>query len=299
VEHRNNRNNHENNQNSLTKRFRAYGDMEGGVRIARLRATMRDPIQRALLFLELGVVSIVCAPLIKATYNLEGDGCNSLVTYDIIQFLKAWFDTHTEGLTFPGLQPMFDTAIDALMLTTFLGRSPDRSLYVNNLRTKVYLMVQGAREYFNNTIIGTLAAEVALYKTCKLVNPIAMQHFASLPEFTAAVRSLNRFNDAAINAMSVEYSTYRALIITFAEEEHDLTTHEDKLTAIMGFWKTKWHDIPTIAKLARYCMTLTPSSAAAERVFSVLKQLFSLNQMKTTLQDYVETAVMMRYNKYN
>ena len=59
-----------------------------------------------------------------ATYNLEGDGCNSLVTYDIIQFLKPWFDKHTEGLTFPGLQPMFNTAIDALMLTTFFGTQP-------------------------------------------------------------------------------------------------------------------------------------------------------------------------------
>ena len=208
-----------------------------------------------------------------------------------------WFDTHTEGLTFPGLQPIIDTAIAALMLTHVLEGSQDHLLYANNLKTKVHLMVQGAREYFNTTILGTLAAEIAVYKTCKLVNPIAMQLFASLPDFTAAVRSLDRFNDADINAMSVEYSTYRHLIITFAEEEHDCTTHEDKLEAIMGFWKTKWHDIPTIEKLARYCKTLTPSSAAAERVFSVLKQLFSLlNQMKTTLQDYVETAVMMRYN---
>ena len=86
-----------------------------------------------------------------------------------------------------------------------------------------------------------------------------MQHFASLPYFTAAVRSLDRLNDADINAMSLEYSTYRALIINFAEDENDLTTHEDKLAAIMGFWKTNWHDITTIAKLARYCMTFTPT----------------------------------------
>jgi len=35
------------------------GDMEGGVRIARLRAILTDPIQRALLYLELGVVSVL------------------------------------------------------------------------------------------------------------------------------------------------------------------------------------------------------------------------------------------------
>ncbi len=84
---------------------------------------------------------------------------------------------HTDTLTFPGLlERMFDTAIAALMLTNFLEGSQDRSLYANNLKTKVLLMVHhGARDYFSNTIIITLARQVALYKSCKLVNPIAMQ----------------------------------------------------------------------------------------------------------------------------
>ena len=126
---------------------------------------------------------------------------------------------HTDTLTFPGLEPMFDTAIAALMLTNFLEGSQDRSLYANNLKTKVLLMVHGARDYFNNTIIITLARQVALYKSCKLVNPIAMQDYPSLPDFTAAVRSLDRFNDADIYTMSKEYSTYKALINAFAARQ--------------------------------------------------------------------------------
>ena len=154
------------------------------------------------------------------------------------------------------------------------------------------------------SLIETLAPDVAIYKICKMVNPIAMQNFPSVDKFGIAVRSLNHFTNAEIQSMAQEYSIYRARLIMFADEGHDfaahdgLTAHAAKLQAIMKFWETKWHDIPNIANLARYCMTFTPSSAAAERVFSVLKQFFSLNQMKKTLEDYVETAVMMKVNKY-
>ena len=95
------------------------------------------------------------------------------------------------------------------ILTKFREGSQDCSLYANNLKTKVLLMVHGAREcMFQQNHHITLARQVALYKTCKLANPIAMQDYQSLPEFTAAVRSPDRFNDADINAMSKEYSTY-------------------------------------------------------------------------------------------
>lgn len=46
------------------------------------------------------------------------------------------------------------------------------------------------------------------------------------------------------------------------------------MEAIMKFWAKYLQDLPHIAKFGRYCMTLIPSSAAAERVFSVLKARF-------------------------
>ena len=97
--------------------------------------------------------------------------------------------------------------------------------------------------------------------------------------------------------MTQEYSTYRNRIINFAEKSPDLSTHEHQLEAIMkNFWRQNHHSFPEIAQLARYCMTLTPSSAAAERIFSILKQMFSLNQMHSTLEDVVEASVMLRAN---
>ena len=99
--------------------------------------------------------------------------------------------------------------------------------------------------------------------------------------------------------MTQEYSTYRNRIINFAEKSPDLSTHEHQQEAIMkNFWRQNHRSFPEIAQLVAryYCMTLTPSSAAAERIFSILKQMFSLNQMHSTLEDVVEASVMLRAN---
>ena len=51
-----------------------------------------------------------------------------------------------------------------------------------------------------------------------------------------------------------------------------------------------WHD--TFIKIA----VVTPSSAAIERVFSVLRRMFNDHQ-ESALADYLQIAVMLVYNK--
>ena len=123
-----------------------------------------------------------------------------------------------------------------------------------------------------------------------------MQNPVTLPEFTAAVNSLQRFSDEEVLAMQKEFSTYVARIREFSTEGHDLSTHAFKLDTAMNFWRTKWSDIPNIAKVARFCITLSPSSASAERVFSVVKSMFAVQQMTQTLEDHTEASVMLVVN---
>ena len=52
-----------------------------------------------------------------------------------------------------------------------------------------------------------------------------------------------------------------------------------------------------LAKLARFCFSLTPSSAGAERVFSMLKNSFTINQLRSSLEDYTACSVMLQHNK--
>jgi hypothetical protein len=47
---------------------------------------------------------------------------------------------------------------------------------------------------------------------------------------------------------------------------------------------------------ATMVMICAPSSAAAERIFSMLKALIGDQQQANALQDYQEAAIMARYN---
>ena len=53
---------------------------------------------------------------------------------------------------------------------------------------------------------------------------------------------------------------------------------------------------PTWALAARIVFAFTPSAAASERVFSLLKNMFGADQ-KACLADYIQAALMRAYNK--
>ena len=50
------------------------------------------------------------------------------------------------------------------------------------------------------------------------------------------------------------------------------------------------------ALAARIVFAFTPNSAASERVFSLLKAMFGDASM-TTFSDYIQAALMLKYNK--
>ena len=62
------------------------------------------------------------------------------------------------------------------------------------------------------------------------------------------------------------------------------------------WWKNSSAELPVWSETAQDVFLVQPSSAAAERVFSILNQF---NETQTnSLEDYVESSVMFRYN-YN
>jgi hypothetical protein len=62
------------------------------------------------------------------------------------------------------------------------------------------------------------------------------------------------------------------------------------------FWQSKKFILPNLSKLAELCFSIQPSSGAAERVFSMLKRSFTIEQLSQSLEDYTEGAIMMQYN---
>lgn len=58
----------------------------------------------------------------------------------------------------------------------------------------------------------------------------------------------------------------------------------------------RWRDA-ALSGLVRICFSLARSSAGAERVFSILKNSFTINQMRSSLEDYTACSVMLQHNK--
>ena len=66
---------------------------------------------------------------------------------------------------------------------------------------------------------------------------------------------------------------------------------------VLKFWRDHGPELdPAWSIAARVAFSLTPSSAASERVFSLLKSMFGENQLRS-LGDQIESGLMLRYNK--
>ena len=64
----------------------------------------------------------------------------------------------------------------------------------------------------------------------------------------------------------------------------------------LEWWKLNAPILPYWSAAAKKILLVQPSSAAAERVFSLLKASFG-EQQESSLQDYVESSLMLQYNK--
>jgi len=62
-----------------------------------------------------------------------------------------------------------------------------------------------------------------------------------------------------------------------------------------SFWKRHESDLPNWSRAARQVLLVQLSSAASERVFSLLKNSFG-DRQNSALQDYIEASLMLQYN---
>ena len=69
----------------------------------------------------------------------------------------------------------------------------------------------------------------------------------------------------------------------------------DSSMDFLEWWQGNSPDLPHWSSATQLIFLIQPSSAAAERVFSILNQSFDDNQTNS-LEDYVEATVMLQYN---
>lgn len=98
----------------------------------------------------------------------------------------------------------------------------------------------------------------------------------------------------SVLGMEHEWPVYVSMCRMIPVDVND--TEPKRIMAIAPrFWKEARITLPCIAELAYIAFTLTPSSAAAERVFSLLKNMFTKQQMTSALTDYTTASVMLAH----
>ena len=161
-----------------------------------------------------------------------------------------------------------------------------------------------AFKYLENRLTGNCQAQFDCthsYDICRVLRlfdpSYVSENEASID--SAAVRELALVVPLAAErggALLTELERDLPLFIAAARGFH--TNHgsiNDFTETVLGWYKNHSAEIDTWAEASLIAFSFTPSSAAAERVFSLLKNLFGSNQ-DLALADYVQGSMLLRYN---
>ena len=108
----------------------------------------------------------------------------------------------------------------------------------------------------------------------------------------AAIKPLARDDGALIRAMERGYSLNIPAARGFTVDHSNVDTFTE---AVLSWWKNHGSSTGAWCEAAEIVFSLTPNSASAERVFSLLKCMFGDNQ-ESCLADLVQASIMLRYN---
>lgn len=269
------------------------GLTDDGARIRRLVQIATDKSFCARLHLELAVVVAVAKPLVEATYLLEGNGPLALIAYDQVMRVKKHFEIHKENATWPGVPEAITQY--TVEMAEVVGDDMNENEFRVTTVEEVIGIVEPVEEYFTSRIFGLLGKDIDVYRALRNANPLAIRRSPPTPgEFRIAVESMDHFTSSDITKMVEELPKYLDLSDNWGVPERSV----DELKSLIKFWQLHMNELPYIRKFVKYAYTIITSSAAAERVFSVIKRSFDTGQ-KGALEDYVFLSSIMQYNKVN
>ena len=145
--------------------------------------------------------------------------------------------------------------------------------------------VQPAYCYFQTKFDNDLKSALLAFKAARYFSP---SKFSELKPTASDIDSLRvlPFLDSTpvIDGLKSELPMYLAAA-------EDVSSQTDPI----AWWKSHEADLPNWAKVCRLMLLVQPSSAASERVFSILSNSFS-SQQESSLEDYIQLSVMLQYN---
>ena len=228
--------------------------------------------KRKIEYLQLELAAIVDAgePFVKATYQLEGDGALAFRCYEIFSTLEA----SVKLQHFPNLHAMANKLV---------GRSHE---LLNKFIQYGKARIQPGLQYFKAKFSNELSASLSAFKAARLFVPAKLKEMKPDISIVNTLRHFTFLNSQSIlDDLKSEFPQYIA-------KAADTSPDEDTLL----WWINHSEDLPNWSSAAQMVVLVQPSSAAVERVFSILKASFGHLQ-DNSLQDYIESSLMLQYNK--
>ena len=127
---------------------------------------------------------------------------------------------------------------------------------------------------------------MSAFKAARLFSPYKVHEMkpttAAVDELTAFPFLIGKLED-----LKLELPTYMAAV-------EDVSNRID----ILQWWKDNEQTLPHWSAACKQILLVNPSSAAVERVFSLLNNSFK-KQQELSMEDYIESSLMLQYNKRN
>ena len=238
---------------------------------SKLLEILNDPPKNRKLQMEIAVTVDAGEPFVKATYRLEGDGPLVFTAYEEISTLRATISN--------AYYPNTNAVATKL--------SSGRTTYKQQLIDYAIMCTKPAYDYFQRKFSDddNLSRAVSLFKYARYFDPVKV---VELRPSSSDIDNLRVFpmlnNDAVIDELKCELPRYMAVA-------DDVSVEVEK----MGWWKSHQSELPKWSNACKMALLVQPSSAAAERVFSLLSNSFKVQQYHS-LEDYIEVSIMLQYS---
>ena len=257
--------------------FEAFGDIKAFLEnpeltsstCAKMLAIFNDPPQLRKFQIELAIMVDAMEPFVKATYILEGDGVLALNAYG-----------HLDAL-YQNISLEHYPNVSAIAKRLSAGNSVHEQQLI--LYTKE--CVKPAYEYFKQKFSNDLQHVVKALKAAQLFSASRVCELQPTTTDIDGLRSFPFLDVTTVDSLKSELPYYMAAASGVA------TTVD-----VLGWWKSHQQVLPHWASVFQQIALVQPSSAACERVFSLLASSFS-SQQETALEDLIELSVMLQYNQ--
>ena len=235
---------------------------------SKLLTFFSDPRKKALLKAELAVMVDFGVQFVKTTYHLEGDGPLVFRCYEAISALTAAVNL----AHYPNLNA--------------IARDLSNSNPANQQQWEVYgkSCVEPAIQYYRERLNSSMKTPLEAFKAARIFSPSKVQEMQVSVSTVDELAAFPFFDTATLAHLKTELPQYIAACAG-VDPSYD----------VCKFWHTHVDTLPHWSAAAAKVAVVQPSSAAAERAFSILKRSFSDCQTGA-LQDLLETSIMLQFN---